>query len=92
MMKTIQDLAEKFDEAKTLNVAPSKMGGYGNFEAQFELLFRSFEQNVDQAWKDQTKIIIDSNAVKPIPAEAAASGSKLVGVIPGIVFTSKTTG
>ncbi len=76
MMKTIQDLAEKFDEAKTLNVAPSKMGGYGNFEAQFELLFRSFEQNVDQAWKDQTKIIIDSNARTKLANELAQATTK----------------
>lgn len=76
MMKSIQDLAEKFDEAKTLNVAPSKMGGYGNFEAQFELLFRSFENKVDQAWKEQTKIVFDANARTKLASELAQATTK----------------
>ena len=76
MMKSIQDLAEKFDEAKTLNVAPSKMGNYGNFESQFERLFKNFEDKVDQAWKIQTEIIFDANARTQLASQLAQSTTK----------------
>jgi hypothetical protein len=76
MMKSIQDLAEKFDEAKTLNVAPSKMGNFGNFESQFERLFKNFEDKVDQAWKRQTEIIFDANARTKLASQLAQSTTK----------------
>jgi hypothetical protein len=78
LMDSLQDLAEKFDEAKTLtlNVAPSKLGSYETFQTELLRNFKNFEKKVDEAWKRETKSIFDAPARMKLASELSGATTK----------------
>lgn len=76
--KAISDAAETFNQWRTVNVAPSKIGGLGNVRSQFVIHFQKFESSLKDAWKLETDRIGNDQARRALAREMVSTSlSKL---------------